>query len=127
MTVHHGGMRYPAKVLINRATTGFLRWWMFPNAIIGQPLPTVSTIDSSDLAPEKGGLQEGWHGVLVLTHEASSIAQEMHLPLIDVTKGQSLCRILSLRLACFFAHQRDTDAWMGVLVRKLVLGSVSNE
>lgn len=73
-TVHHGGMRYPAKVLINRATTGFLRWWMFPNAIIGQPLPTVSTIDSSDLIPEKGGLTEGWHGVLVLSPEASDIA-----------------------------------------------------
>lgn len=74
VTVHHGGTRYPAKVLINRATTGFLRWWMSPNAILGKPLPTVSTIDSSDLTPEKGGLREGWHGVLVLTHEASSIA-----------------------------------------------------
>lgn len=74
VTVHHGGMRYPAKVLINRATTGLLRWWMFPNAIISKPLPTVSTIDSSDLIPEKGGLKEGWHGVLVLGSEASDIA-----------------------------------------------------
>ena len=74
VTVHHGGARYPAKVLVNRATTGLLRWWMFPNAILGKPLPTVSAIDGSDLVPEKGGLREGRHGVLVLTHEASSIA-----------------------------------------------------
>ena len=73
VTVHRGGIRYQAKVLINRSTTGFLRWWMFPNAIVGQPLPTVSTIDSSDLTPEKGGLKEGWHGVLVLSHDASGI------------------------------------------------------
>lgn len=71
---YHGGLRYSAKVLINRAATGLLKWWMFPNAILGKPLPVVSTIDSSDLIPDKGGLQEGWRGVLVLGSEASDIA-----------------------------------------------------
>ena len=44
------------------------------NAILGKPLPAVSTIDSSNLILEKGGLQEGWHGVLALGSEVSDIA-----------------------------------------------------
>lgn len=44
------------------------------NAILGKPLPAVSTIDSSDLILEKGGLQKGWHGVLALGSEVSDIA-----------------------------------------------------
>lgn len=44
------------------------------NAILGKPLPAVSTIDSSDFILEKGGLQKGWHGVLALGSEVSDIA-----------------------------------------------------
>ena len=44
------------------------------NAILGKPLPAVSTIDSSNLILEKGGLQDGWHGVLALGSEVSDIA-----------------------------------------------------
>ena len=54
VTVHHGGVRYSAKVLINRATTGFLRWRLLSGAIIGPSLPTVNAIDSADHMTEKG-------------------------------------------------------------------------
>ena len=73
VTVHHGGMRYQAKILITRRSLGYLRYWLFPNQLVGHPIPDFSTIDSSDLIPEKEGLKEGEHGNLVLSPEAADI------------------------------------------------------
>ena len=57
---NHGGLRYSAKALINRAATGLLKWWMFPTRFLANHCPpsvrsTARILSSRKVAYRKAG------------------------------------------------------------------------